>query len=149
MRRWFGALSLVVVFGVAAGCGSTPQSVPITTCGLPAKVRVAGNMMAVGDCTGDLVIPAEKVTLHVGKEIDVFMTEEGSGTGLAPIYPLPRSSRSSVLKRTATNMNQAAATYMAERPGHAMLISHGSCVGPGPIHRYHVDCPVLDVTVVP
>lgn len=152
MRRWFGVLSLVVVFGLAAGCDSTPRP-EVTNCGPPAEVRVAGKMLAAGDCAGQLVIPAEKVTLHVGGEIDVFMTEAWShdDTRLVPVDPLPRSSRSFVLKRTATRLNGAVGTYIAEHPGHAMLISHGSCVGPGPIEhtQYPVDCPVLDVTVVP
>lgn len=156
MRRWSGALSLIVVSGLVAGCSSTPWwQMPgpggVSACGPPAQVRVAGNVMPVGSCAGLLGIPAGKVTVHVGGEIDVRMTEEDSGdsTRLVPVYPLPRSSRSSVLKRTAISPDGAAAMYIAEHPGHAMLISRASCVGPGPIERYHVDCPVLDVTVIP
>jgi hypothetical protein len=156
MRRWFGALSIVVVSGLVAGCGSTPWwqgfgPGGVSACGGPAWARVAGNVMAAGDCAGYLVIPAGKVTLHVGGEIDVRMTEDSSGdsTRLVPVYPLPHSSRSSVLKHTATSPDGAAAMYIAEHPGHAMLISHGSCFGPRPIVRYQVDCPVLDVTVIP
>jgi hypothetical protein len=147
MRRWFGVLSLVVVFGLASGCDSTPRP-EVTNCVPPAKVRVAGHMMFAGDCRGDLVIPAKKVTLHVGEKIDVYMTEAGSGNGWAPVDPLPRSSRPFVLKRTATRLNGAVGTYIAEHPGHAMLITHGGCTGPGPLD-HPVECPVLDVTVVP
>jgi len=149
MRRGYGALSLVVIFGLAAGCGSTPPP-EVTNCGFPVRVRVAGNTMTVGDCAGHLVIPAKKVTLHVGEKIDVYMTETWSpdDTHLVPLDPLPRSSRSSVLKRIATRVNAAVGTYIAEHPGHAMLIAHASCIGPGPLD-HPLSCPVLGVTVIP
>jgi hypothetical protein len=107
--------------------------------------------MGLGDCGGLLWIPAEKVTLHVGEEIDVRMTVESAhnSSRLVPVYPVPYSSRSSALKRTATSPDMATATYIAEHPGHAMLISYGFCYGPGPNKQYQRDCPVFDVTVIP
>lgn len=159
MRRWSGALSFVVVSGLVAGCGSRPwwqgaEDLGVSSCGLPAMVRVAGRVMPVGTCAGSFVIPAEKATLHVGEEIDVHMTEEpasASGNLLVPVYPLPHSSGVSVLKRTATSPDMATATYIAEHPGHAMLISRAACVRSRPIEQYRdsVDCPVLNVTVIP
>jgi hypothetical protein len=107
--------------------------------------------MAVGSCAGSLSIPAEKVTLHAGGKIDVFMTEESAhnSTRLVPVYPLPHSSRSSVLKHTATSPDRATVTYIAKHPGRAMLITHGLCNGPGVIEQHWGDCPFLDVTVIP
>jgi hypothetical protein len=43
----------------------------ITTCGAAALVRAHGRVLGVGNCEGQLEIPALKVTLKVGQRIDV------------------------------------------------------------------------------
>jgi len=102
-----------------------------------------------------LLVPAMKVTVHVGQTIDVHMTEEGAGphgNRLVPGTPLPQSSRQSVLKRGAISANRATGTYDAVRSGSAAL-------PPSPLFclhdRHHRDrettasCPVIEVTVIP
>jgi len=112
-------------------------------CFPPAMVRVADNVMPVGDCAGLFVVPAKKVTLRVGEEIEVHMLEQG------PFFTLPRSSGPVVLRRIAVSPDGATGTYSAVQPGHAMLISHASCVGLRVKGEIMGSCPVLDVTVTP
>jgi hypothetical protein len=111
--------------------------------------------MGVGNCAGMLLVPAQQVTLDVGQRIDVHMTEEGTGphgNKWVPAIPLPRSSRPSVLMRSAISPDRATATYRAVRPGHAVLTSSPTFC----LHtRHHQDrettgsCPVVEVTVIP
>lgn len=152
--RWFGAFSLVVICALVAGCDSTPwwKQTGASACGSPALVRVAGRVMSVGSCAGSFWLPAKKVRLHVGEAIDIHVTEEpagASGNRLIPVFPLPHSLDSSVLKRTATSADRATATYSAEHPGEAMLVSRASCMGPGLNGKPRDNCPVVNVTVIP
>ena len=154
MKRWCGAISLVGVSVLVAGCGSTPwwKQTGTSSCGPPALVLVAGRVMGVGSCAGSFWLLAKKVTLHVGGVIDIHMTEEpagASGNRLVPVAPLPHNSGSFVLKRTAISPDRATATYKAEHPGHVMLVSRASCMGPGLNGKIRDGCPVLNVTVIP
>jgi hypothetical protein len=111
--------------------------------------------MSVGNCAGMLGVPAQQVTLHVGQRIDVHMTEEGSGphgNKLVPAIPLPASSRTSVLIRTAISPDRATATYRAVGSGHAVLTSSRTFCLHTRHHRIREttgSCPVIEVTVVP
>jgi hypothetical protein len=124
-------------------------------CGPPSQVRLHGHVIPVGNCAGMLLVPAQQVTLDVGQRIDVHMTEEGAGphgNKWVPAIPLPRSSRPSVLMRSAISPDRATATYRAVSPGNAVLTSSPTFC----LHtRHHHDrettgsCPVVEVTVTP
>ena len=123
-------------------------------CGPPALVRVGGHIMSLGSCAGNLFLPAPKVRVHVGQEIDVHVTEEGTGPAgnqLVPLFPVPRSSRPSVLLPGAVGPDQATERYQAIRPGHAALIAQTSCtaISHGKILDVAGSCPLIEVTVVP
>jgi hypothetical protein len=114
-------------------------------------MRVARHVMDVGSCGGSFVIPAAKVTVHVGQDIDVHMTEESvgySGNHLVPDWPMPYSSRPSVLARTTISTDKATGTFTARRPGQAMLFTNADCMEPRS-QQMHGKCPALDVTVLP
>jgi hypothetical protein len=152
--RGFGAVSVVLACVLMAGCGSAPwwKQTGTSACVSPALVRVAGHVMPVGNCAGSFWVPAEKVTLHVGEAIDIHMAEGPAGASasrLVPVNPLPHSVGSAVLKRIATSPDKATATYKAQHPGHVMLITRASCLGPGLNGKVRDNCPVLSVTVIP
>ncbi len=113
-------------------------------------MRVDGHVIPVGDCAGIFLVPAQQVTVQVGQQIDVRMTEEPagpSGNQLIPVFPLPRSSRPVVLADGTVSQDRASGTYRAIRPGHAVLTTRAWClVGSGEIRG---SCPDLDDTVVP
>ena len=150
-----GLLASCGVAHAGAGSGGRGWWSQSGSCAFPAVVRVPGRVMNVGTCTGFLEIPAPRVTLDVGQQIDVRMTEEGagpSGKRLVPMFPLPRSSRPSVVTPGAISADRATGTYRAVRPGHAVLMSRaGACV----VTRHRESqkatgsCPVVEVTVVP
>jgi hypothetical protein len=122
----------------------------VTTCGPPALVRLDGHVMPVGNCAGLFLVPAQEVTLHVSQEIELHMEEEqadASGNQLVPVFPLPRSSRPSVLMSVARSRDGATGTYRAIRPGHAVLISHAWCLSSN--REIRGSCPVIEVAVVP
>ena len=104
--------------------------------------------MNVGSCAGSFWLPVPGVTLHIGKTIDVHMTEQGtgpSGNQLAPASPLPDIPGASVLKRTVTDPDKATATYKAVHPGYVVLTTRGRCILDG---QERPNCPVVDVTVI-
>jgi hypothetical protein len=151
MKR-VSTLSLVIAGVLVAGCSSSSKpwwygSGP-TSCGPPALARVAGQVKDIGSCSGSFWLPAMKVTLHVGEAVDLHMTEEGSGPSgsqLVPGSPLPDVSGSSVLGRTITDKDKAAATYKAEHPGHVVLVTPGRCILDGHMRS---SCPLIDVRVI-
>ena len=154
--RRASALSLVVAAVLMTGCSTSSSSSSgpwwrtsgATTCGPPAVARVAGHLMNVGSCAGSFWLPVPEVTLHVGKTIDLHMTEEGtgpSGNQLAPASPLPDIPGTSVLRRTVTDPDKATATYKAVHPGHIRLTTQGRCILDG---HERPSCPVVDVTVI-
>ena len=111
--------------------------------------------MPVGNCAGMLVVPGQHVTVHVGQQIDVHMTEEGTGphgSRMVPAIPLPHSSSPAVLIPGAISPDRATGTYRAARPGHAALTSPRTfCLITGQRRASHEivgNCPVIEVTVV-
>jgi hypothetical protein len=83
-RRYPALAAFLVAAGLLVACGSV-QASPASrawwsrvsgACGPPAVVRLDGHVMLVGDCAALLVIPATKVAMHVGQQIDVHMTGE-------------------------------------------------------------------------
>jgi hypothetical protein len=113
---------------------------------------VAGQLTWLGSCDGNFAIPAAKVTVHVGQDIDVHMTEESTGctgTRYVPIFPLPYSSQPSVLARATISKDKATGTFTARHPGHAMLFTTAYCMDSTFQREMHGECPVLDVTVLP
>jgi hypothetical protein len=100
--------------------------------------------------TGYFLIPAQKATVRAGQEISVHMTEEPAGPSvsqLVPVFPLPRSSRLSVLADGAISPDRATGTYRAIRPGRAVLISRARCLAGN--KEISGSCPIVDVTVLP
>jgi hypothetical protein len=112
-------------------------------------------VLGVGTCEGQLEIPALKVTLKVGQRIDVHMTEFGavaSRNQKVAAYPLPRSSRTTVLLPGAIGPGPATRTYQAVHPGQSVLLDRTD--GCWVLHHLRGrevsrTCPVAVVTVVP
>jgi hypothetical protein len=125
--------------------GSRWRQGGIDPCMAPALVRARGHVMGAGTCSGQLSVPALKVTLAVGQRIDVHMT--GAGTAR-----LPHSSFPSVLAPSAVSQGRATQTYRAARPGHAVLVSDAqACLAlrHREVKEIPGSCPVAEVTVVP
>ena len=153
MGRWSAAFGLVVLAASLSACASTPwwYHTGTSTCGVPAMVRAGGRVIPLGNCASSFVVPAAKVTVRVGEEIDVHMTQAPagpSGKRLLPESPLPRSSAPHILRRTAISPDAATGTYLAARPGHAKLLTRTGCYVPA-TGRDVPGCAVLDVTVRP
>ena len=151
-----GLLASCGVVHAGASSGGRPWwPTGVSMCGPPAQVRLHGHVMPIGNCAGMLLVPPQQVTLDVGQRIDVHMTEEGAGphgNKLVPVMPLPRSSRPSVVMRSAISPDRATATYRAVRPGRAVLTSSRTFC----LHTRHqrdrettASCPVVKVVVIP
>ena len=96
--------------GATAGSKALVGPDRVTSCGTPAFVRVDGQAITVGSCSGVFLVPAQQVTVQVGQQVDVRMTEEPagpSGNQLVPIFPLPRSSRPAVLADGTVRQDRA------------------------------------------
>jgi hypothetical protein len=154
--RYSAVAAFVAAAGLLASCGvahsgasrpdASPSSRPwwtqavVGNCGPAALVRLGGHVRGAGDCAGLLLIPAEKVTVDVGEQIDIHMLG----------IPLPHSTRPSVVMPGAIGPDRATATYRAVRSGHAALVSHTWACLVVRLHREMTrNCPVIDVTVVP
>ena len=151
--RGLGALSLVLVTLLVAGCGHGHQpwwsESGATSCGPPALLHAAGKVSTLGNCAGVFLSPAQKLTLNVGDTIGLYITQEGGGpSGSSPVPvpsdQLPAVSGSSAVERTAARSDQATATFRAEHSGQATLIIPGRCLLDG---HQRTGCPVLDITV--
>ena len=158
MARWTAAIGFVAGAVIVTACASTGTRSPwwrqtgASACGPPALMRVAGDVTWLGNCAANFVIPAVKVTVHVGQDIDVHMLEESTGytgTHFVPAFPLPYSSQPSVVARTTISTDKATGTYTARRPGHAMLFTTADCWVVARSQQTHGKCPALDITVLP
>jgi hypothetical protein len=159
VARWAAAIGLVASAVMVTACTSTGTRSPwwqqtgASACGPPALMRVAGQVTWLGNCAASFVIPAAKVTVHVGQDIDVHMLEESagySGNHLVPVWPLPYSSRPSVLARTTISSDKATGTFTARRPGRAMLFTTADCWAVARSQQMtRGKCPALDITVLP
>ena len=157
MARWAAAIGFVAGAVLVTACASTGTSpwwrqTGTSSCGPPALMRVAGQVTWLGNCAAMFVTPAVKVTVHVGQDIDVHMTQEqtrASGNHLVPIYPLPYSSRPSVVARTTISTDKATGTFTARHPGHATLFTTSNCWVVARSQQTHGKCPALDITVLP
>jgi hypothetical protein len=139
------AVTVAAGAGLLTSCSGSPwwSQTGTSACGPPALVRIDGHVAAVGDCAGLLIIPALKVKVRVGQEIDVHMLAG----------PPPYSSRRSVLMPGAiTPPEWAPGTYQPVHPGRAALISRTwPCLiaHHRPPRVITGNCPVIGVTVVP
>ena len=99
----------------------------MSACGPPAVYRINGGaLQPVGDCAGRLLSPPTHVIVAVGSEVDVHITEEGSGSSgnqLVPIYPTPSSDNTSVLKPTSVADGGATESFVAVGPGTANVVT--------------------------
>lgn len=148
MGRRTGAVALAVL-PLASGCHHAPHwwaPGHETACGSVMVIRIDGQVTFLGNCADQLVIPAKRVTLRVGEEIDLHVTQEESGE---PVAALPRAT-SPALQLVHTDQSNAVEMFRAVQPGESSLISStaASCQlqrngrdRPGP-------CPALDVHVV-
>ena len=157
MARWAAAIGFVAGAVLVTACASTGTSpwwrqTGTSSCGPPALMRVAGQVTWLGNCAAMFVTPAVKVTVHVGQDIDVHMTKESTGytgTHFVPIFPLPYSSRPSVVARTTVSTDKATGTFTARRPGHAVLFTTALCWEVAKSKQTRGKCPALDITVLP
>ena len=157
MARWAAAIGFVAGAVLVTACASTGTSpwwrqTGTSSCGPPALMRVAGQVTWLGNCAAMFVTPAVKVTVHVGQDIDVHMTKESTGytgTHFVPIFPLPYSSRPSVVARTTVSTDKATGTFTARRSGHAVLFTTALCWEVAKSKQTRGKCPALDITVLP
>ena len=143
LRSLAVAAFVAVITGLLASCSGTPWWTQTRTsaCGPPALVRFAGHVKPAGDCAALLTIPALRVTVHVGQQIDVHMSAG----------PVPHSSRPSVLLLGALGPGPSTGTYRAVHAGQAAVISRTwPCLvgGHQPPKVITGHCPVVEVTVV-
>ena len=127
-------------------------------CGLPAVYRLdQGGPEELGDCAGIFLVPPPSVTIRVGHEIDVSLTGDTSAAGaVVPVWPLPTSSNSAVLLRTAVSEDGLSASFVAKAPGASDLQTLANCMRssglPWDSSSDLVDptvlCPILTVTVI-
>ena len=66
-----------------------------------------------------------------------------------PIFPLPYSSRPSVVARTTVSTDKATGTFTARHPGHATLFTTAYCLDSTSQRETHGKCSALDITVLP
>ena len=158
MARWTAVIGFVAGAVMVTACASTGTRSPWwqgnggDACGTPARMRVDGQVMPVGSCGANFVTPAAKVTVHVGQDIDVHMTEESTGytgTHFVPAFPLPYSSQPSVVARTTISTDKATGTFTARHPGHATLFTTAYCLDSTSQRETHGKCSALDITVLP
>ena len=89
-------------------------------------MRVAGHVDGVGDCAGNLDIPAASATMSVGQRLDLRIVVDGSST---PIFALPVPTNTHVLRLIHRSADGAGATYEAVGSGSTVLVSsRASCV---------------------
>jgi hypothetical protein len=123
----------------------------ISACGPPAVYRVDGGPEhPVGDCAGLLVVPPTHVTVAVGSEVDVHVTEEGvgpTGAQLAPIFPTPTSTDSLVLNATSIADGGSTESFLAVGPGTADLLTKGLCLISDTAPDAVAICPLIEVGV--
>ena len=157
MARWAAAIGFVAGAVLVTACASTGTSpwwrqTGTSSCGPPALMRVAGQVTWLGNCAANFVIPAAKVTVHVGQHIDIHMLEESTGytgTHFVPAFPLPYSSQPSVVARTTISTDKATGTFTARHPGHATLFTTAYCLDSTSQRETHGKCSALDITVLP
>lgn len=121
------------------------------TCGPPALMLLDGQLKGLGSCAG--FGGFYNLTLRVGQQIDLHMTELGSGPSgsqMVPIMPLLRSSRPSIVLLGAISPDRAAGTYQAVRTGSAALYSQVRCLALHGQARETTgsNCLVIRVTVI-
>jgi hypothetical protein len=66
-----------------------------------------------------------------------------------PIFPLPSSSRPSVVARTIISTDKETGTFAARHAGHATLFTTADCLDSTSQREMHGKCPALDITVLP
>jgi hypothetical protein len=120
-KRRIRALALGFLL-LATGCHHAPHWWALgheTACGPEMAIRIDGQVTFIGNCAGQLVIPAKQVIVHVGDEFDVHVTQEQSGE---PVLALPKPT-STVLRLVRTDNSNAVETFRAIAPGKSGLIS--------------------------
>jgi hypothetical protein len=139
--------------GAPASRGTTTwwQGRGASACGVPAVYRInTGTVESLGDCAGLLYVPPAHVTVALGSEIDIHITEEGvgdAGTELAPIYPTPSSSDATVIVATRVAEGGSTESFLAVGAGTAELETSGLCMVSGSAPNTDAPCPVLEVGV--
>jgi hypothetical protein len=123
----------------------------VTACGSPAVYRInSGKVELLGDCAGILLVPGVHVTVAPGSEIDIHVTQEGSGpegTHLVPIYPTPSSTDETVLVATRVEDGGSTESFVALGAGNAEIETNGACLVSATSPTVSASCPVLEVSV--
>ncbi len=107
-------------------------------------------MQTAGDCAGLLLIPPVHVIVAVGSEVDVHIAQDesaSSGTQLVPMYPMPSSDDTSVLKATSVSDGGSTELFVAVGPGTANVMTRAYCLVSPSLPDVDEACPVLEVSV--
>jgi hypothetical protein len=133
---WLRRAAVAALFAAAGGLlASFGRAQPwwarqgVTMCEAPAQMALDGRLQFLGSCAGSGGF--FKVTLHLGQQIGLLMTEEGSGPSgnqVVPVIPLPRSSRPSVVMSGPISPGQATGSYQAVHTGYAAPYSQARCL---------------------
>lgn len=141
--------ALAASLGLAScQAAAVPSTTGVSECGWPASYRVNGGPSQwLGDCAAGFYLPAPAVTVSIGQEIDIHMTQMGSGasgTILVPEYPVPTSTNSQALARTSITDGDSSASFQARSNGLAQLETVGGC----PSESSSSYCTILSVIVI-
>lgn len=115
----------------------------LSACGRAAVYRLAGHLTYLGACDANLGEPPLTIMMTLGEVVDLHMTTDGAGG--PPLYPLPSSSDSNVVKKVAGE-DAATATFQAVGVGIAVLMTSGNCSS-AETSQFNGPCPVLRVDV--
>ena len=149
------AIAGVVVGVVLATRPSEPwwQLPSYARCVPPAAYRIdGGTRQWLGGCTGGFGVPVPSVTMHVGQELDVHMTQvfpRGlANTPQVPDYAIPTSSDSGVLSQNGLSDQASTASFQARSPGLAQLATVAPCYLGGVAPTPPGSCPLLRISVI-
>lgn len=170
-----GHISSVLLLGVLASgslaCGSTPQPEPtmtpiasylpvpvgawwaageplLTMCGQPVTIWVAGQKQKLGGCASNLPDIPSPVTLHVGEQMGIHFTSDGSQWPFAPPSPSPDG----IAELVSVSDNGTTFIYQATLPGTVSLSARGLLCPPAALTGFSPSMPPCDflaLTVVP
>jgi hypothetical protein len=121
----------------------------VTTCGQPVTLWMAGKTQKLGFCASNLDDSPTPVTLHVGEQMGIHFTSDGTQWP----YPPPSPSAAGVVDLESVEDKGTSFAYQATSPGTATLSARGLLCPTSEVSlregRDMVPCSFASVTVVP
>jgi hypothetical protein len=175
MRVRLTSLAFVSLVAVAfAACGSAPLPTPATTtassapppsyqpvplgawwaagestvtaCGEPVTLWIAGKQLKLGHCASNLDDTATPVTLHVGEQLGIHLTSDGTQWP----FPPPSPSADGIAHLVSVTDQGTTFVYQATSLGTVTFGARGlSCPASEQTYPSMVPCSFVALTVVP